>query len=692
MVQKRIFNVVMLLGVLFWVITTLWAKPEKQVLTAHDLLQLKMVSSALVSPNGQYVAYTLRVPRAADDKPGSAYNELYVLHLKSGKVIPFITGKVQIYGLQWRPDSKALTFLDKRADDSFRQIYQIRLDGGEAFPLTNVNVNIKKYIWHPSGTFIVFSATEPPSKKEKFLKEKGYDFIFYEEEWKHINLYKYDLSTKQQKQITHDITAIDFTFDPAGKQLYAKLTQKNLIDYYYMFTHWYRVDLNDGHFEQVSLNKGKLGNLSISPDGHLLAYAAALDEHDNAVSQAYLVDLRAKHLQAQNITPANYGGHIVWVGWRDSQRLLYLAAEGVHNVLYEYNVTTNKRKALLHSRTEKVIFGHPSMSQNKQVFAFVAHSASFPNELFIWQKGQHLKRFTNSNPFLTNRILGEQKVIHYPSRDGWTIEGILIFPTDYQKGHQYPLVVQVHGGPESHYSNGWLSWYAAPGQVLAGKGYFVFYPNYRASTGYGVAFARQGFGDPAGKEFDDIADGIRYLIDQGFVDAQRVGLGGGSYGGYAAGWFATYYTKLVKAACMFVGISDMISKKGTTDIPYEELMVHAGKKLEEDHEWQKALERSPIYYAHQSQTALLIFGGAADTRVHPSQSLELYRRFKMNNKTVRLVQYPGEGHGNRKQPGRIDVLYRVIDWYDWYLKDGHSVKGPLPPLDISEKYGLSFPE
>ncbi|HMA76063.1 MAG TPA: prolyl oligopeptidase family serine peptidase, partial [Candidatus Krumholzibacteriaceae bacterium] len=144
--------------------------------------------------------------------------------------------------------------------------------------------------------------------------------------------------------------------------------------------------------------------------------------------------------------------------------------------------------------------------------------------------------------------------------------------------------------------------------------------------------------------------------------------------------------------CMFVGISDLVSKRGTTDIPWEELYVHSGKKLDSSWEtWEFSIKRSPIYYAHQSETAVLILGGAADTRVHPSQSLEFYRRLKMNNHpAVRLVRYPGEGHGNRKQPGRIDVLYRHLQWYDWYVKENKPVDGPMPPLFIEGYYGVEL--
>ena len=233
--------------------------------------------------------------------------------------------------------------------------------------------------------------------------------------------------------------------------------------------------------------------------------------------------------------------------------------------------------------------------------------------------------------------------------------------------------------------------YSEPAQALAGKGYAVFLPNYRASTGYGLAFALAGYNDAAGKEFDDIADGIDYLVSAGVADKARVGLTGGSYGGYAAAWFASRYTEKVRAVCMFVGISDLTSKRLTTDIPYEELYVHSGKRI--DDMWQQSLERSPAYWAHQSRTAVLILGGAADTRVYPGQSIEFYRLLTMNDHpAVRLVQYPGEGHGNAKQPGRADVLYRLLDWFDWYVRDAKPLDGPMPPLDIADRYGLTLEE
>src|SRR6185436_3976197 len=185
--------------------------------------------------------------------------------------------------------------------------------------------------------------------------------------------------------------------------------------------------------------------------------------------------------------------------------------------------------------------------------------------------------------------------VNWKARDGLELEGILIRPLDEKQGNKYPLIVVVHGGPEAHNRNGWLTNYSNPGQMAAARGYAVFYPNYRGSTGRGVAFSKMGQGDPAGKEFDDIIDGIDHLISTGLVDKDKVGVTGGSYGGYATAWLSTKYTDRFAAGVMFVGISDLISKLGTTDIANEEFLVHSRSRLAD--QWQLFLERSPIFHA-----------------------------------------------------------------------------------------------
>lgn len=656
----------------------------------EDAFRVRTCEEVDISPDGRWAAFTVATQRQREDPSGEAYSELYIASTKSGLIRPFVTGKVVVSSPRFSPDSKSIAFLTQRGKDENIQVWTIPIDGGEARRLTNSPSEVLYFRWHPKGNTLGYLAKEGQSEKEKLLKEKGYDFIYFEENLKHANIYLQKIGPADQDsqaiQISSNMTVWDFVFSPDGHRLAASASEKNLIDHYYMFRDLYLIDIRSKKHEMLVDLPGKLGNYAFNPQGTHLAYTAAAFQKDHAVSQAYVIPVRGGI--ARNLTEPGFRGHIEWVGWKSSQTLIYKAGEGTRNTYSTVSAKGGGRKIILDSKKTGMVFDNPSISSKFKKMAFAAESAYLPSELFYWDGRQKPKQLSNLNPWIKQRKLGKQETVRYKARDGTLIEGLLIKPVGYQKGRTYPSILYIHGGPEAHRSDGWLTWYSSPAQVMASKGYVVFVPNYRSSTGYGLDFALEGYKNPAGAEFDDIADGIEYLIRTGLADSKRIGLAGGSYGGYAAAWFASYYTRYVKAVCMFVGISNLISKRGTTDIPYEELYVHSGKPLEKT--WELSLKRSPIYWAHQSKTAVLIVGGEDDPRINPSQSIEFYRRLKMNNHpAVRLVQYPGEKHGNRNQPGRIDMLHRQIQWFDWYVKDNRPIDGPMPPLDISDCYGLN---
>jgi dipeptidyl aminopeptidase/acylaminoacyl peptidase len=315
-------------------------------------------------------------------------------------------------------------------------------------------------------------------------------------------------------------------------------------------------------------------------------------------------------------------------------------------------------------------------------WVFDAESPMHPDELYVMKgKDKSPVRVTNSNPWLDEVKLAKQEVVTYEARDGMKIEGLLMYPLNYQEGTRYPLINVVHGGPEAHYDNGWLTAYSMAGQVGAARDFAVFYPNYRGSTGRGLEFAMSSQRDLAGAEFDDVVDGVDHLIETGLVDKDRVGVTGGSYGGYATAWLSTRYSDRFAAGVMFVGISNNISKWGTSDIPEELYQVHSRKRIWED--YQDYLERSPIYYVDQAETPLLIMHGKEDTRVDPGQSYELYRHIKTRTDTpVRLVLYPGEGHGNRRATAQYDYNLRMLRWFGEFLS-GDKVQ-PGSELEMDE--------
>jgi len=667
-----------------------YPSPAQGPLTPEEVLKLEAVDALQINPVKTEVLYSVTTPRGPNDKPGGPSTKYFRASMTDWVPIALLEDKPGAGSPQYSSDGNFIGFLYGNPGES-RQVWVMNIEGGDCRELTHEPSGVSQFKWQPGKNGIAYLTGEMTTDREKELGERGYDFIFYEENLKNNRLrmawYDNDWNQTSVWELTHEGNTWDFEFDHQGSRIAASLSPKNLIDDRYMFRKIYIIDLANGSMKQVSENEGKLGNYSFSPDGRHLAYAAALNINDSQVSQAYVADLLSGSIS--NLTPPDFRGHISWVDWKDNNQLLYYAGEGVYPTLSVVPVTGGARDVILNAADNGVIFGTPLYTRDFKNFILTGSTPSDPGNLYYWNGRGKPEKVSDLNPGIADKTLGNQEVIRYMARDGKEIEGILIDPVGYEPGHSYPLVVYVHGGPESHETNGWKSHYSTPGQVMAGKGYLVLFLNYRSSTGYGVEFAMEGFMDPAGKEFDDIADGIEWAVREKGADPDRVGLAGGSYGGYASAWFATYYTDYVKAVCMFVGISDVISKRGTTDIPYEELYVHSGKKLED--QWQLDLERSPVYWAHQSRTATLIYGGAADTRVHPSQSIELYRRMKMNgHPAVRLIQYPGEGHGNRKQVGQIDVLYRQIEWLDWYVRDLHPLDGPMPRLDISDRYGLDW--
>jgi len=663
---------------------------SQSILSSSELLKLERASVYQISPDGSEIIYSVSTPRGPNEEPGSTHLIYYRLDLSGNATSLLFDEDFKGSSPQYSPDGEYISFTHKK-EEGMTQVWAMPAAGGDMVQLTDAENGVNYYTWHPDGLGLAYLSMEPKTERELELEKRGYDFIYYEENIKINRLFnlRFDenFETSSEIQLLEGIHIWDFQFSKDGKMLAFSTSEKNLIDYRYMFRKIEIMDMESGEVIKEVGNKGKLGNYVFNSDGTQLAFTSALNINDHAVSQAFTFSLETEAIT--NHTPENFKGHISWVDWKNDKTLFCYSGEGVYPKLSEISIKNNKREVILDSETTGIIFGTPHFTAEGSLFVFTGSTPYDYSNIYIWESKGDLHKVTNINPLLSNKLFGEQEVISYKARDGQEIEGLLIKPVGYKKGQKYPLILYVHGGPESHHDNGWLSRYSTPGQVMAGKGYLVAYINYRASTGYGVDFGMVGFMDPAGKEFDDLADGIDYLIAEKGADRERVGMAGGSYGGYASAWFATYYTDYVKAVCMFVGISDLISKRGTTDIAWEELLVHSGKPLEE--QWDMNLKRSPIYWAHQSKTATLIYGGAADPRVHPSQSLELHRRMKMNNHpAVRLVQYPGEGHGNRKQVGQIDVLYRQIEWLDWYVKDAKPLDGPMPPLDISDKYGLDW--
>ncbi|MFT5234451.1 MAG: dipeptidyl aminopeptidase/acylaminoacyl peptidase [Candidatus Krumholzibacteriia bacterium] len=659
-------------------------------LTPDQLLDLQHVRSAKLSPDGEYAAFTTSQNRALNDKPGNAWTNIWVMHLESQKVLPFATGKASASGPQFSPDGKYLSFLTTRGADAEKQVWVMPLHGGEAKAATDSPSGIAGYTWSADGNSFYYFATEAPTDREKELNKKGFNIAPFEEDLKSslMSAVPFEYGVLPDSATVHlsGVAIWSIKASPDGQWIIYTASARNLIDEKYVFQDVYRLNLADGTSELIIDAPGKLGTYDISPDSKHLAWTGASSQKDHAVSTLFVCELDGSN--NKSLTPENFSGHIRSAVWRDNKTLLYRADEGVYPTLSTISRggDPEDRRVLLNGEKTGVIVGMPSTHPKAKNMVVVGNTPQAPGELYSWNGMSELKRLTNHNAVLDDVELGEQKVVTWVARDGLEIEGMLMMPVGYESG-TFPLVVYVHGGPESNLTNGWLTRYAVPGQAFTAQGYGVFMPNYRGSTGRGYEFAMSSYGDPAGKEFDDIVDGLDHLIAEGLVDPDRVAVMGGSYGGFATNWLTSTYSDRFAAGATFVGVSDLVSKRFLTNIPYEDEYVHMGKPVREM--WDVMHERSPVRHAEKNKTPLLILHGDRDHRVHFSQAQEMFRALKMSgHPSVRLIYYPGEGHGNNKRFGRTDFLNRVIAWFDYYLLADNPWDGPMPALDISEDLNL----
>lgn len=644
---------------------------QQNVITPEDVAKLEIITDAVISPDGKKIAYQKLVPADPTQENAPASMHLYLYDRNSQSSTPLVTD-YSVSNIKFRPGKNTLTFAAKQEQDSATAIYEVPVAGGTPSKIFEFGSAISSFDWHASGDKLAFVAQPPKEDKKTNLP---YQPEIYETDLSNSNAFIVDMNDPAPKMLEIEGHVTSLQWSPKGEKLALSAAPSSLVDDFYTGQKLYLIDANSLKVSAEVDHKGKMGQFKWSPDGKRIAFIAGEDENDPIDGRIFIAEATGG---GPKILQQDFEGKFEGLAWKDEKTLFYLASKGVYTSMGSIDLNGNMKET--YNDQNMHVTGFSVANDNS--IAFTGNTAKHPGELFFLKSGgKTAERLTTSNPWLEEETLGKQEVISYKANDGLEIQGILIHPVN--SSQQTPLITVVHGGPEAHYSNGWLTSYSMPGQMGAGEGYAVFYPNYRGSTGRGVEFAKSSQGDPGGKEFDDIIHGIDHLIADYGIDRDKVGVTGGSYGGYATAWMSTRHTERFAAGVMSVGISNNISKWGTSDIPEEMFLVHSRKRIWDDYQF--FLERSPIFYADQAKTPLLIMHGKEDTRVDPGQSYELYRHIKTRTDTpVRLVLYPGEGHGNRKSTARYDFSLRMMRWFNTYLKN-ENADMPQTALELQSR-------
>jgi dipeptidyl aminopeptidase/acylaminoacyl peptidase len=521
--------------------------------------------------------------------------------------------------------------------------------GGEAKRLLETKHEIDNFSWSPDGKQIAFFAPEPKTDAED-KKEKDKDDARVIDRDDHLRrLWLLDPDSARVRQLTSGRWRInEAEWLPDSARMIASATDHPEADA--DRNRIYSINLADGKMTEVAAPRGPFGRLRVSPDGKSVVYIAAKVD---GPSPHDLFLLTLADGKTQNLTSVSLDRPVLNFSWTSNNIVAATVQKGFNTNLVFIDVIGKVRPG-------------PSLSVNPRSFdmsasmvALVGSSAIEPDELWLWDGAKSAQRVSDFNKSFRPLTILKPEVFRYKSFDGFEIEGALIKPPGFVAGKRVPLIVLVHGGPTSLWQDSIESW----GQLLAARGFAIFYPNIRGSAGYGQNFIEMNRSDWGGGDFKDVMAGVDYLIAQTIADPQRLGIGGWSYGGYMSEWAVTQ-TDRFKAAVSGAGLANLASEFGTEGgssydqwffgVPYENL--------------DGFMKSSPIKYLKNAKTPMLILQGEADRTDPVGQSEELYHGLKHYGVEAELVLYPREPHGFTEEKHLIDRLNRIVAWYEKHLK------------------------
>ncbi len=376
------------------------------------------------------------------------------------------------------------------------------------------------------------------------------------------------------------------------------------------------------------------------------------------------------------------GGHGAHLQWSDDGERLYFLASGP-GVAELCSVDLDGRVAVELAAEHRAIYDFDVRAG--RITACVADAAN-PGDVVLLD-GAGERRLTDTNPWLRERFVAEPERQLFTGADGLELEGWLLRPAGFDPGRRHPLVLQIHGGPHAQYGHAFFHEF----QVLAGMGFLVLYANPRGSDGYGEAFKRACVRDWGGRDYEDLMTALDQLMRrEGCVDETRLGVAGGSYGGFMTNWVIGHTDRFAAAVSMR-SISNLVSEFAQHDIVlWSELEMGPMPWPDPEELWR----RSPIRYVREMRTPLLLLHGEMDLRCAISQAEELFGALRLLGREVQMVRFPGESHDlsrSGRPDRRIERLRRIAGWFERHLlvRDVAPAEGARAVADVERTRAAS---
>ena len=621
-------------------------EPAKKQLTPEMAITQRSESDVRFSPDGRRVAVVVN-----DALKGTGRKRhIWVLDVSTRQLRQFTFSEKSEYSPRWSPDGRTLAFLSNRGEQT--QIYFLSIDGGEAQAITEGKRSVESFAWSPDGKQIAFVAPEAKTDDEEKKEKDKDDAHVVDKDDKPAGLWLLDVdSHKARSLIARPWKVGEVEWLPSSDRLIVSATDHPESDE--DTDRIFSVSVADGKMTELFAPRGPFGDLRVSKDGKWLAYTGSRvdgpEPHDLHV-------LAIAGGAPKNLTAESLDRPISGYSWQPGDSIVGIVEEGFHSKLYHIALD-GKADALPALPVNPRSFDSSPNADRTLVFA--GGTASQPNEIWLVTGSSAAVRVSDFNKEWQSVQLVKPEFFKYKSFDGTEIEGALLLPTNYDGHSKLPLITLVHGGPTGKWSDSVENW----GQVLVGHGYAIFYPNIRGSVGYGEKFVEANRADWGGADFKDVMAGVDALIARGVADPDHLGIGGWSYGGYMSEWAITQTTRF-KAAVSGAGMADLIAEFGTESHPsYDEWMF--GQPYEKPEGF---LHSSPFMYMKNAKTPTLILQGENDTTDPLGQSQQLYRGLKHYGVKAEFVEYPREPHGPQEEKHNLDILTRIVHWYDENMK------------------------
>ena len=621
--------------------------------TIDQMLSLRRVSSPNVSPDGRFIAYAVR----DTDMVGNAFvTQLWLADVATGRNRQLTFGPKSNTAPAWSPDGSKLAFLSERTDK--RQVWMLDMRGGEAEKVTANDEGVAAFAWSPDGASVAFVAPDPADSVRK-ARDRRYGDLERDADRGYANLWVHPLGAARGRRLTKSDWAVgDFSWSPDGgriafdHQAHDALAVDSTKDISV-------VEVASGKVTPLVTWRGPDSHPVWSPDGSHIAFETTAQSPDSYYANGLVATVPA-------------GGGTPDVLTREFDEDVSLVAWTPAGIWFAANVTTGAYLHRLDPATRATARVAPdegwtgtgwSLTRDGRFMAWVGGDAAHYPEVFFARPGEPGTALTRMSDQLEGWTLGSSEVIHWTSRDGARIEGVLRKPQGWKPGTRRPLLVVIHGGPTGvSRPSRFAATYVYPIEHWLAEGALVLEPNYRGSAGYGAAFRALNVRNLGVGDAWDVVSGIESLARAGLADSTRVGVMGWSQGGYISAFLATHEAKRFRAISVGAGISDWMTYYVNTDItpftrqylkatPWDDPAIYA--------------QTSPITTVRSGASCpVLIQHGGADARVPTPDARELYRALVDVGVEARLTVFPGFGHGLNKPKALRAALEENRDWFD----------------------------